>query len=154
MRVDAAETVPVDHWISQSPQQTFELGKRFGEGLCGGEIVLLNGPLGAGKTLFTKGIANGLGIEADEVTSPSFTLVNKYDEGRLTLYHIDLYRLHDGAASAHAVDLDELLMDETAVFVIEWADRMGRYPLPPPVWNVAITGDGESPRDIVVSSFR
>ena len=85
------------------------------------------------------------------MTSPSFTLVNIYDEGRLKLYHMDLYRLSEGSAAAHAVDLDELLTDERAVVVIEWAERMGRYPLPPPVWRVSIEGDGEEPRRISVA---
>jgi tRNA threonylcarbamoyladenosine biosynthesis protein TsaE len=118
--------------------------------LRGGEILLLSGQLGAGKTLFVKGLAQSLGVPEDEVTSPSFTLVNHYT-GRLKLYHIDLYRLNQGAAAAHAVDLDELLMDESAVIVIEWAERMGAYPLPEPVWRVEITGDGDEPRNISIS---
>jgi tRNA threonylcarbamoyladenosine biosynthesis protein TsaE len=121
-----------------------------GKHLAGGEILLLDGALGAGKTIFAKGIASSLEIDRDEVTSPSFTLVNIY-EGRLKLYHLDLYRLSDGASAAHAVDLDELLTDESAVVMIEWAERMGRYPLPPPVWRVLITGDGDEPRVIVIS---
>jgi tRNA threonylcarbamoyladenosine biosynthesis protein TsaE len=123
----------------------------MGAQLVGGEIILLDGALGAGKTIFAKGIASALSIDTDEVTSPSFTLVNRYDEGRLTLYHLDLYRLNEGASAAHAVDLDELLTDESAVIIIEWAERMGRYPLPQPVWGVSIKGDGEEPRDIIVS---
>jgi tRNA threonylcarbamoyladenosine biosynthesis protein TsaE len=122
----------------------------MGKQLAGGEILLLDGALGAGKTIFAKGIASSLEIDRDEVTSPSFTLVNIY-EGRLKLYHLDLYRLSDGASAAHAVDLDELVADESAVFIIEWAERMGRYPLPPPVWRVLITGDGDEPRVIVIS---
>ena len=97
-----------------------------------------------------KGICSALGIDEEEVTSPSFTLVNPY-EGRLRLYHLDLYRLDQGASAAHAVDLDDLLADETAVIVIEWAERMGPYRLPPSVWRVAISGDGEDARMIVVS---
>ena len=91
-----------------------------------------SGALGAGKTVFVKGLAAGLGLDPAEVTSPSFTLVNRYGEGRLSLYHIDLYRLAEGAAAAHAVDLEELLSDERAVIVIEWAERMGRYRCPRP----------------------
>jgi tRNA threonylcarbamoyladenosine biosynthesis protein TsaE len=121
-----------------------------GAHLQGGEIILLDGGLGAGKTVFAKGIAFALEIAEDEVTSPSFTLVNIY-EGRLKLYHLDLYRLDEGATAAHAVDLDELLTDERAVFLIEWGERMGLYPLPPPVWRVSITGDGEEPREIVIT---
>jgi tRNA threonylcarbamoyladenosine biosynthesis protein TsaE len=127
------------------------LGARFGGFLRGGEIVLLSGQLGAGKTLFVKGLAHALGVAEDEVTSPSFTLVNHY-AGRLKLYHIDLYRLNEGAQAAYAVDLDELLMDESAVIVIEWAERMGAYPLPEPVWRISITGDGEEPRSISIEA--
>ena len=151
MRVSA--TIPTGRWTSLSEEETFELGARTGAHLMGGEIILLDGPLGAGKTIFAKGIASSLEIDTDEVTSPSFTLVNLYKEGRLTLYHMDLYRLSEGASAAHAVDLDELLTDETAVFIIEWAERMGRYPLPSPVWRVSIRGDGGEPREIVISSL-
>jgi tRNA threonylcarbamoyladenosine biosynthesis protein TsaE len=138
-------------WISHSPEETQSLGVRFGNSLRGGEIVLLSGQLGAGKTLFVKGIADALGVAEDEVTSPSFTLVNQY-QGRVTLYHIDLYRLNEGAQAAHAVDLDELLTEESAVIVIEWAERMGAYPLPEPVWRIEITGDGDEPRTISINS--
>lgn len=139
-------------WVSRSPEETLELGKHFGGFLRGGETLLLSGPLGAGKTLFVKGIAKALGIAEEEVTSPSFTLVNHY-EGRLRLYHIDLYRLSEGASAAHAVDLDELLMDETAVIIIEWAERMGAYPLPEPVWRIQLTGDGDEARTISFNSW-
>ena len=142
-----AQEPSTDQWISNSPTETFDLGNRVGQHLMGGEILLLTGPLGAGKTIFVKGIASALGIDPEEVTSPSFTLVNPY-EGRLPLYHIDLYRLDEGASAAHAVDLDELLGKESAVIVIEWADRLGSYPLPPNVWRIAISGDGDDPRRI------
>ena len=111
----------------------------------------LNGPLGAGKTMLVKGIASALGIDQEDVTSPSFTLVNPHP-GRLLLYHIDLYRLDEGAAAAHAVDLDEILTDENAVVIIEWAERLGHYPLPEDVWRVSISGDGDEPRRIAVST--
>jgi tRNA threonylcarbamoyladenosine biosynthesis protein TsaE len=100
--------------------------------------------------MFVKGISSALGIAEEDVTSPSFTLVNPY-AGRLQLYHIDLYRLDEGASAAHAVDLDDLLSDEEAVLVIEWAERMGNYPLPGNVWRIAIEGDGASPRTISIS---
>ncbi|HEU4595157.1 MAG TPA: tRNA (adenosine(37)-N6)-threonylcarbamoyltransferase complex ATPase subunit type 1 TsaE [Pyrinomonadaceae bacterium] len=144
-------TIPTGEWTSHSAGETFDLGRTVGERLAGGEIILLGGALGAGKTVFVKGLAAALGVDPDEVSSPSFTLVNRYDEGRLTLYHLDLYRLEEGASAAHAVELDELLADERAVLVIEWAERMGRYPLPQPLWRVAIGGDGEDPRTIRVS---
>jgi tRNA threonylcarbamoyladenosine biosynthesis protein TsaE len=141
---------PAGEWTSHSPEETQSLGARFGSSLRGGETVLLSGTLGAGKTLFVKGVAEALGIPEDEVTSPSFTLVNHYT-GRLALFHIDLYRLNEGAQAAHAVDLEELLMDERAVILIEWAERMGAYPLPEPVWRVQISGDGDDPRTIRIT---
>lgn len=139
--------IPTGEWQTRDAAETFALGKQLGEQLSGGEILLLDGPLGAGKTVFVKGVASALGIDPEEVTSPSFTLVNPY-KGRLPLFHIDLYRLDEGAAAANAVDLEELLSDERAVVVIEWAERLGQYPLPANVWRIAIAGDGEEPRNI------
>lgn len=146
----AQEHFPTGEWLSESAEETFKLGKRLGMNLTGGEILLVSGPLGAGKTVFVKGVASALEIDPEEVTSPSFTLVNPY-EGRLPLFHIDLYRLDEGASAAHAVDLDELISDERAVIVIEWAERLGRYPLPDSAWRIAILGDGEAPRRITSS---
>lgn len=140
---------PAGEWTSHSPADTFKFGERMGKHLSGGEIILLDGALGAGKTIFVKGLASALGLEAHDVTSPSFTLVNRY-EARLTLYHLDLYRLTDGASAAYAVDLDELLLDERAVIVIEWAERLRNYPLPTPVYHIRLEGDGEEVRRITV----
>jgi len=140
----------MDLW-SHNEAETFALGERLGAELKGGEILLLNGPLGAGKTILVKGIAAALGLAREDVTSPSFTLVNPH-QGRLLFYHIDLYRLNEGASAAHAVDLDEILTDENAVVIIEWAERLGHYPLPPNVWRIAIAGDGEEPRHITIAT--
>ena len=101
--------------------------------------------------MFVKGIASALGIDPEEVTSPSFTLVNPY-AARFPFFHIDLYRLDEGYAAAHAVDLEELLTDESAVIVIEWAERLGSYPLATNLIRVKITGDGEAPRKILIST--
>jgi tRNA threonylcarbamoyladenosine biosynthesis protein TsaE len=147
-----AQSSAASEWVSFSEQETFDLGLRFGEQLSGGEIILLNGPLGAGKTVFVKGIARALGVDKEDVTSPSFTLVNLH-QGRLLLYHLDLYRLGEGASAAHAVDLDEILTDETAVVVIEWGERLGRYPLPADARRIGISGDGDEPRKISVSGI-
>jgi tRNA threonylcarbamoyladenosine biosynthesis protein TsaE len=142
--------ISTGEWTSQNAAQTFDVGRQIGTQLRGGEILLLDGPLGAGKTVFVKGLAAGMDVDADEVTSPSFTLVNPY-EGRLPLFHIDLYRLDAGASAAYAVDLDELITNDQAVLVIEWAERLGKYPLPPCVWQVKIQGDGDSARTIAIS---
>jgi tRNA threonylcarbamoyladenosine biosynthesis protein TsaE len=142
--------IPTGEWVAASEGETFDLGVRVGEQLSGGEIILLDGPLGAGKTVLVKGIARALGLDEEDITSPSFTLVNLH-QGRLLLYHIDLYRLEQGAQAAHAVDLDEILMDESAVVVIEWGERLGHYPLPFEVWRIGISGDGDEPRKISVS---
>ena len=142
--------LPLGEFKSESQEQTFKFGHQVGVRLEGGEILLLSGPLGAGKTIFVKGICAALGIDEEDVTSPSFTLVNPHS-GRLQLYHLDLYRLDEGASAAHAVDLDDLLADEKAVIIIEWAERMGSYPLPDNVWRVTISGDGDDSRLIVIS---
>lgn len=146
---ESESSIPEGEFISSSTDETFNYGHKLGGRLEGGEILLLSGPLGAGKTIFVKGICAALGIDEEDVTSPSFTLVNPY-AGRLQLYHLDLYRLDEGAGAAHAVDLDELLSDERSVIVIEWAERMGPYPLPSNVYRINISGDGDAPRRIRV----
>ena len=144
------QRISTGEWQTHDAPETFALGKQIGAQLTGGEVLLLDGPLGAGKTVFVKGLASALDIDPEEVTSPSFTLVNPY-AGRLPLFHIDLYRLDEGAAAANAVDLEELLTDERAVIVIEWAERLGSYPLTAQVWRIRISGDGDAARGISIS---
>ena len=115
----------VGELITRSPEETFELAKRIGEQLEGGEAFLLTGDLGAGKTIFAKGLAAGLGIDPTDVTSPTFTLVNVH-EGRLRFYHIDLYRLEAGAHQG--LGLEEIFEDARGVTVIEWAERLTFIP--------------------------
>lgn len=112
-------------FTTNSAEETYSLGKRIGERLQGGEIFLLRGDLGAGKTVFAKGLAAGLGIDPADVTSPSFTLINIH-EGRLRIYHIDLYRLDTGLHNG--LGLEEILDDDRAVIVVEWAERLGFVP--------------------------
>lgn len=150
MATPTQQHIPTGEWQSHDANETLALGAHVGAQLSGGEILLLDGPLGAGKTVFVKGLASALDIDPEEVTSPSFTLVNPY-AARLVLFHIDLYRLNEGVAAAHAVDLEELLTDERAVVVIEWAERLGNYPLSGNVWRVTISGDGEATRSISIS---
>jgi tRNA threonylcarbamoyladenosine biosynthesis protein TsaE len=112
-------------FITRSAEETFGLGRRVGEQLGGRAVLLLRGDLGAGKTVFAKGLAEGLDIDPADVTSPSFTLINIYD-GRFRLYHVDLYRLEDGASVE--LGLEEILDERAAVTVIEWAERLGFVP--------------------------
>ena len=105
--------------ISNSEAQTIQFGERLGKLLKKGDVIALSGELGSGKTYFTKGIAKGLGIPPDSVTSPSFTLVNEY-EGRYRLFHIDAYRLEK--EDFFSAGLDEYLYKD-GITVMEWADR-------------------------------
>jgi tRNA threonylcarbamoyladenosine biosynthesis protein TsaE len=134
--------------ISDSAQQTHDLGKYLGESLRPGDLVALCGELGAGKTCLTQGIARGLGVpEAYRVTSPTFTIINEYP-GRLILYHLDLYRL------SGVRDLDEIGYDDCfnqrGVVVMEWAEKI-REVLPEGALFITITYIDEQRRKIVVS---
>ena len=110
--------------------------------------VLLRGGLGAGKTLLTKGILDRLGFDVDEVTSPSFSLVNLYKTEGLNVYHIDLWRIDQESDAAFAVGLDEILEDPIAVVIVEWAERLGNRNFQSPVISIEIIGDGDEPRQI------
>jgi tRNA threonylcarbamoyladenosine biosynthesis protein TsaE len=114
-------------YISTSEDQTFQIARDLAKSLPLPAHILLYGDLGAGKTLFSKGLAAGFGFEdSDEVTSPTFTLVNEY-AGRVKIYHIDLYRIENGALDG--LGLDEILGDPSAAVVIEWAERLGHFSL-------------------------
>jgi len=109
------------YFISQSAEQTAELGRKIGAFLLSDEIIGLLGPLGAGKTTLTQGIAEGMNVK-DYLTSPTFILINEY-QGRIPLFHIDLYRIEDLS------EIEDLGIEEYfsrgGVCLIEWAERMG-----------------------------
>jgi tRNA threonylcarbamoyladenosine biosynthesis protein TsaE len=107
--------------ISDSEEETLEAGRQLAATLGPGETVLLFGELGTGKTAFVRGIAEGLGASADEVSSPTFTLVQQYS-GRQPIFHVDLYRLQPGREVSE-LDL-EGLADSGGVVLVEWADRL------------------------------
>lgn len=138
--------------LTKSPDETFALGERLGSLLAAGDVVLLYGGLGAGKTLMTKGIMAGLGYDVHEVTSPSFALVNLYKTERFDVYHIDLWRLEGSADPAADVGLDEILTMDNAVMIIEWADHLPSIPTGRRVIAVKIKGDGDEPRDISIKT--
>ena len=139
-------------FVCGSADETFELGERIGRSLNGGEAILLFGGLGAGKTLLTKGILNALGFDVDEVTSPSFTLVNLYKTENFEVFHIDLWRLDPSMNPASAVGLDDILEDAKAVVIIEWADRLGGFTFYSDIICVSIEGDGDAERRIKIEN--
>jgi tRNA threonylcarbamoyladenosine biosynthesis protein TsaE len=107
--------------ITRSREETILRGREIGERLNPPVLILLSGELGAGKTTLTKGLSSGLGAaEEDEITSPTFTLVHKYERGR-RVYHIDLYRIQT-AQDFDTLGLEEIF-DESAIVIIEWADK-------------------------------
>lgn len=115
---------PVTH-VTVGESETRAVAAALAAELRPGDVVLLHGDLGAGKTVFVKGLAEGLGLDPDGITSPTFTLVHGYLGGRLPLLHLDLYRLN-------AADLDEVGLDPDqaalGVVVVEWAERLTRRP--------------------------
>ncbi|MBK9437098.1 MAG: tRNA (adenosine(37)-N6)-threonylcarbamoyltransferase complex ATPase subunit type 1 TsaE [Chloracidobacterium sp.] len=136
--------------ICPTPEMSFELGQELGRGLRSGDVVLLEGGLGAGKTLFTKGIVNALGYDVDEVTSPSFAIVNLYELPEIDVYHVDLWRLDPGLDIYTAIGLDEILDSDRALTIIEWPERLAQSPVGSRVINVKIEGDGDEPRTITI----
>lgn len=103
---------------TMSPKETFELGKKIGLGAKAGEIICLDGDLGVGKTVFTQGFAKGLGID-EAVNSPTFTIIQEYDEGRLPLYHFDVYRIGD-PEEMYEIGYEDYFYGQ-GVCLIEWA---------------------------------
>jgi tRNA threonylcarbamoyladenosine biosynthesis protein TsaE len=107
--------------VTRSEEETMTVARQLAASLAPGDVLLLSGDLGAGKTAFVRGLAQGLGIGEDEVSSPTFTLVHEYRGERLTLYHVDLYRLD--RAATDDLGLDELGVAD-GILAIEWPDRL------------------------------
>ena len=103
-------------------KETRDVARALSRGLRGGEVILLEGPLGAGKTVFVRGLVEGLGGDPDDVASPTYVLCREYDAGPLAVYHLDLYRLEEGA------DLSDLAIDDLitlgGIVVVEWGERL------------------------------
>jgi tRNA threonylcarbamoyladenosine biosynthesis protein TsaE len=138
--------VSVETHTSTSELQTRAVAAALASRLRPGDVLLLHGDLGTGKTAFVRGLAAGLGMDPDEVTSPTFTLVHEYRGGRLPIVHVDLYRLG-------GTDLDEIGLDEglahAGVVAIEWAERLACAGTD--AIRVQITDRGGDRRDIVIS---
>ncbi len=132
---------------TQSTAETEAFAEQFAKGLVGGEVLLLKGDLGAGKTHFVKGLARGLAID-DVVTSPTFALHNEY-RGRLTLNHFDFYRI-ETSEEVEITGLNELFYDKNAVSAIEWSERVSDL-LPARCETVQIEKLGDNVRRITIS---
>jgi len=134
--------------ITHSESETAAVGRDLAAQLQTGDVVLLFGDLGAGKTAFVRGLAEGLGIDPAEVSSPTFTIVQEYHGGRLPLLHVDLYRLEP--KEVDDLGLDEL--GEDAVVAIEWAERL---PMPAShAVSVRISHAPADAREVTVSGIR
>ncbi|MGE0394003.1 MAG: tRNA (adenosine(37)-N6)-threonylcarbamoyltransferase complex ATPase subunit type 1 TsaE [Vicinamibacterales bacterium] len=135
--------------VTRSAEQTAAAACALAASLTPGDVVLLSGDLGAGKTAFVKGLALGLGIPADDVSSPTFSLLHEYTGGRLVLHHADLYRLSPE-------EVEDLGLDELAasggILAVEWPDRLSR-PWPDAL-HVTLTHTGETTRRITISGGR
>ncbi len=129
--------------LTASEEETVGAGEQLGASLRPGDVVLLTGQLGAGKTAFVRGLARGVGAVADDVSSPTFTLIQEYSGGRATLHHVDLYRLQ--AVEVADLGLDELVSGGDIV-AIEWAERWDERP--DDAIEVRIEDTGEDRRQI------
>jgi tRNA threonylcarbamoyladenosine biosynthesis protein TsaE len=137
---------------SHSAEETTELGRRLAAELKPGGIVLLRGDLGAGKTTMVKGIAEGFqAAKADDVTSPTFTLIHEYRGPAVTLYHIDLYRI-DTQRELDTLALDDL-MTPHSILLIEWGEKFARFAKERDV-EIAIEHRGGDERAVTVSANR
>lgn len=135
--------------VTKSGAETVELGARLGRLLAPGDFIALVGELGAGKTQFAKGIAAGLEVDpGTPVTSPTYTILNIY-QGRLPLYHFDLYRLHD-SEEVSQLGFEEYFFGEGAC-VVEWAERLGEE-IPSQVLTVSLAHAGAEQRSVTFSA--
>ncbi len=131
---------------THSPAETRQLGEKLAHALRPGDVLLLYGDLGAGKSEFTRGIARGLGISGP-IASPSFVILNVYDSGRLPLYHFDWYRLH-GAEELFEMGMDEYLSGD-GVAVVEWPTQCPEA-IPEKHLAVHVTPLGDADREITI----
>ena len=139
-------------YVSASPEETEAVAAELAKEVSAGSIYTLSGDLGAGKTVFAKGFAKGLGISSP-VTSPTFTLVNEYHEGRLPLFHFDVYRLGEAEELYDTGFFDYL--SRGGVCLIEWAERVEEI-IPKPYFSIVIEKDlsrGEDFRSITLKEM-
>ena len=133
--------------VSHSVAQTESIAAEFAKTLVGGECIAVDGPLGAGKTQFVRGLAAALGANPRAVSSPTFVLLNVYQGGRLAVFHLDAYRVA-GPRDFESIGFPELL-DQHGVIVVEWAGRVKEI-LPPNRINVTMEVTGKSDRRLMI----
>lgn len=133
---------------SDSPEKTSQLGFNLGQNAKAGDVYALFGDLGAGKTIFSKAFAAGLGIES-EITSPTFTLINEYTEGKIPLYHMDLYRI--GGEDDFTEIGGEEYLHSNGICLIEWAEKIESF-FGDDVFRVIFTNSGGDMRKITVEA--
>lgn len=143
--------------VSATPEATEEVGLALAPRLRPGDLVLLEGDLAAGKTTLVRGLVRGLGGDAEEVSSPSFVIVQTYpcsSDGVARLHHVDLYRLHSDDRSLRETGLEELLSDPVAVVVIEWPRGPIARWLPPDarLWRLRLVAQDDETRRIEVEA--
>lgn len=131
-------------FITHSPEETEQVAMQLAAELRPGDLIAYTGGLGAGKTAFTRGLAAGLGL-MDDVSSPTFALVNEYCEGPATLYHFDMYRVHsyDDLYSTGFFDY----LENGGILAVEWSENID-FALPYPHYEVSISPVGENDREI------
>ena len=134
-------------WITHSPAETEALGARLADALDAGRVVAFTGDLGAGKTAFVSGMARALGVE-ERVTSPTFTIVNEYEGGRLPLFHFDMYRL-GGADELFHIGWEDYLA-RGGICAVEWSENVAEAIEPDAVRVSIVRGDGDSDRMITI----
>ncbi len=133
---------------TKSPKDTIDVGKKIGKLLKEGDVVALIGDLGAGKTVISKGLCSGLGVEEDYITSPTYTIINQYD-GKIPVYHIDLYRLKN-SDELYNLGWDEYIYGH-GTCIIEWADKAGEM-LPEEYLTINIEVTGKNKRKITLQA--
>ena len=138
-------------WITHSPAETEALGARLAEALDAGRVVAFTGDLGAGKTAFVSGMARALGVE-ERVTSPTFTIVNEYEGGRLPLFHFDMYRL-GGADELFHIGWEDYL-SRGGVCAVEWSENVAEAIEDGAVRVSIVRGDGDNDRIIAIEGDR
>lgn len=138
----------IETFVTHSPDETEDFAASLAAKLPAGSVLALHGELGAGKTVFARGFARGLGI-TEPISSPTFTIVQEYPVDGKLFYHLDLYRIDDSSA-AYTFGIEEFLYDTNAFTLIEWAERIADI-LPPRTVHLTLRAlDRESEREITV----